>query len=104
MVANDQYDKLSYLTEMSISMAGSFLASRAEKLKTLPMSLKWQEDYMVHMYKCTCGEDNYTFHIANCSSYMFLKDGLDMTGNDHHLVRFYQLVIQEREKEREQAG
>ena len=88
---------------MNLLMARTFLASRAGMLKTVQMNFKRREDYAANMYKCTCGEDDYTSHLVDCSSYLFLQDGLDVRGSDHHLVKFYQLVIREREKEREQA-
>ena len=72
-------------------------------LRTVQMNFKRRADYAENMYKCTCGEDDVTSHLIYCSSYMFLQDGLNVRGSDHDLVKFYMLVIREREKEKEEV-
>ena len=100
-IADDEYGEHSYLTEMNISMGRTFLASRAGMLRTVQMNFKRREDYAANRYKCICGEDDYTSHLISCPSYLHLQDGLDVRGSDHHLVKFYMLVIRERERQKE---
>ena len=101
-IAGEQFGEHSYLREMNIPMGRTFLASRAGMLKTVQMNFKRREDYAANMYKCTCGEDDFTSHLIYCPSYMFLQEGLSVRESDHDLVKFYMLVIREREKEEEQ--
>ena len=72
-------------------------------LKTVKMNFKRKEEYAANMYKCTCGEDDFQSHLFTCSSYTHLRDGLDLEGSDHDLVRFFQLVIREHKAEEERT-
>ena len=72
-------------------------------LKSVQMNFKRKKEYADNMYKCTCGEDDHQSHLVTCSSYTHLRDGLDLEGSDHDLVKYFQKVIREREAEEERT-
>ena len=100
------YDKLAledyglhpYITQMNISQARTFFAARSQMLRTVQMNFKRKPEYIANHFKCACGQCDVQAHLTSCRSYEHLRAGLDLS-RDVDLVRYYQRVIQERERE-----
>ena len=99
---NEECGLKDYVKNMNILDARTFFASQAKMIRTVQMNFK-QLNAGSH-YKCTCKEEDNHEHLTSCDSYNHLREGLDLEGRDLDLVRHYQLVIKEREKEEEIGG
>ena len=99
---NEDYGLQNYIKTMNIRDARTFFAHRSEMIRTVQMNFK--KLYTDSDHKCICGNEDHQKHLTSCPSYTHLREGLDVEGSDLDLVRFYQLVINERvqEEEREQ--
>ena len=71
-------------------------------LRTVQMNFKRKASFAANLYKCTCMEDDHQEHLISCPSYAPLREGLDLERSDTDLVRYYQLVISDREQREEQ--
>ena len=92
-----------YLKNMNISYARTFFSSRAHMLKSVQMNFKRKEEYAANQYKCSCGEEDHQSHLISCPSYQHLRQGLDLERSDSDLVRYYQLIIKEREQKEDKG-
>ena len=96
--SEEEYGMKDYLRNMKIEDARTFFASRGRMLRTVQMNYKNKPEYAANSYKCICGEDDHQVHLTSCPSYKHLREGLNLEGSDTDLVRYYQLIIKEREK------
>ena len=69
-------------------------------LSSVQMNFKNNPEFKANDYRCGCGDYDHQDHLTTCLQYTHLQEGLDME-TENGLVRFYQLVIREREKEKE---
>ena len=83
---------------MKINDARTYFAMRGRMLRTVQMNFKNKPEYIANQYKCICGEDDHQVHLTMCPSYAHLREGLDLDESDNDLVRYYQMVIREREQ------
>merc|ERR1711954_192455 len=83
---------------MSITDGHTFLAYRAQMLRTVQCNFKRKEEFAANAHRCVCGEDDVQSHLFTCPSYAHLAIGLDLEGSDIDLVQFFQRLIQEREE------
>ena len=101
-ISSEDYEEKSYLRNMRISQGRTFFSSRSSCLSTVQWNFKNNPKYRSNGYLCRCKEHIDTqSSLLNCRLYDHLKDGLDPSNSDIDLVRFFQLVIQERLKEEE---
>ena len=70
-------------------------------LRTVQHNFKNKFEYIENKHKCKCTEDDTQSHLTSCAAYAHLRVGLDLEESDMDLVRYYQLVIREREQEEE---
>ena len=99
-LVSENYGIQPYMKTMTVNMARTFFASRAMMLSTVQMNFKNIPEYKANDYRCGCGEYDHQDHLTSCLQYTHLQEGLDME-TENGLVRFYQLVIRERENEKE---
>ena len=95
---NEEYGQKEYLNNMKINDARTYFAMRGRMLRTVQMNFKNKPEYIANQYKCICGEDDHQVHLTMCPSYAHLREGLDLDESDNDLVRYYQMVIREREQ------
>ena len=96
----ENYGIQPYVRNMTVSLARTCFASRSMMLSSVQMNFKNKPEYKANKYRCVCKEEDHQAHLTSCMQYKHLQEGLDMR-SDIDLVRFYQLVIREREKEKE---
>ena len=99
-LVTEEYGLQPYLKNMTVPLARTCFASRAMMLSSVQMNFKNNPEFRANDYRCGCGEYDHQVHLTSCPQYKHLKEGLNME-TDTGLVRFYQLVIREREKEKE---
>ena len=89
-----------YLENMNILDTRMFFFKlRSHMVHTVQMNFKRKEEYVPKEQKCISGEDDHQSHLTSSPSYQHLRQDLDLEGSDSDLVRFYQLVIREREEQ-----
>ena len=91
---NEDYGVQSYMKNMKIKDGRTFFAHRAQMIRTVQMNFK--KMYALGDHRCICGEDDHQIHLTSCPSYAHLRERLDVEERDLDLIRFYQLVIEER--------
>ena len=79
---------------MNLSEAWIYFASRSEMLPTVKHNFKNKPEYL-----CACKEPDVQAHLVDCPSYSHFRQRLRVKELDKDLVRFYQLVIQERSED-----
>ena len=83
---------------MNMTDACTYFAMRGRMLRTVQMNYKNKPEYVSNLHKCICGDNDHQVHLTLCPSYEHLMEGLDLEGSDTDLVRYYQLIIREREQ------
>ena len=97
-LSEEEYGLKDYIRNMNINDARTYFAMRGRMLRTVQMNYKNKPEYAANQYKCICGEDDHQVHLTSCPSYAHLREGLDVETSDTDLVRYYQLIIREREQ------
>ena len=101
-IREEEYGQKTYLKSMNISSARTLFSARASMLSTVKANFKNDARYAAVDYMCECGDHVDTqSDLLTCALYEKHREGLDLLNSDDHLVKYYQLVIQERLKERE---
>ena len=89
---------------MKLSGSHTFFSARAKMLSTFQCNFKGNPEFAANDYMCVCKEHRDDQEsVLTCHLYEHLREGLDLLNSDHHLVKYYQLVIEERNKERERS-
>ena len=97
---SEEYGRKPYLKTMNISAARTMFSARSMMLTSVKWNFKSNPKYAADEYKCECGEHVDTQdNLLTCNLYQDLREGLDITNSDSDLVKYYQLVIRERQKE-----
>ena len=99
-LSSEEYGMHSYVKSMTVSSARVFFASRAQMLATVQHNFKHKPEYVANQWRCVCSQPDLQAHLQTCSSYLHLQQGLNLQ-DDNDLVRFYQLVIEERTDKQE---
>ena len=100
----EEYGMKKYLKSMNISSARTFFSARASMLTTVKSNFKGDPKYAAVDYMCECNEHQDTQSgLLTCRLYEKQREGLDLHGSDAHLVQYYQRVIKERLKEKEEG-
>ena len=89
---------------MTVSSAITFFAARSFMLPTIQWNFKGNPKFRDNNYLCKCGDRDTQSSLITCPSYKHLRDGLNIVDSDSDLVRYYQLVIQERRQEEGERG
>ena len=95
---NEEYGVKSYLKTMNISQSRTFFSSRSMMLSTIQWNFKNDPLFAADEFLCECGDLDTQANLLTCRLYEHLRDGLDLAGSDTDLVKYYQLVINERQK------
>ena len=95
---NEEYGLKGYIKNMKICDARTYFAMRCRMLRTVQINFKHKPEYIATQHKCICGEDDHQVHLTSCMSYAHLWEGLDLKESDNDFVRYYQLIIREREQ------
>ena len=101
-LVTENYGMKPYISSMSIADARTFFSSRSMMLSTVQYNFKNHPEYKANAYKCKCGDLDTQSNLLTCKLYSHLREGLDLSNSDKDLVRYYQLVIQDRQQEKEQ--
>ena len=102
-LSSESYGIKQYISTMKVSEARTFFASRSMMLSTVQYNFKNNPKYKANEYKCKCGDTDTQSNLLTCKLYRHLREGLDLSNSDTDLVRYFQLVIQERQEEQEQG-
>ena len=100
----EEYGLKPYLKNMRVEDRRTYFAYRSQMLRTVQHNYKQKPEFKANNYKCVCGEDDIQSHLIHCSSYAHLRDGLNLEGSDEDLVKYFQLVIREREAGEDEEG
>ena len=84
---------------MTLSQSRTFFSARSSMLTTVQANFKNNPEFKVNGYKCKCGEEDNQKNLLNCPLYENLREGLDLINSDIDVVTYFQLVIEERQKE-----
>ena len=95
----EEYGLKSYLKTMTISQSRTFFSARSMMLSSVQWNFKNDPVFAANEYMCECGDLDTQANLLTCRLYEHLRDGLDLAGSDTDLVKYYQLVINERQKE-----
>ena len=95
----EEYGQKSYLKTMTISQSRTFFSARSMMLTSVQWNFKSDPAFAANEYKCECGDLDTQANLLTCRLYEHLREGLDLAGSDTDLVKYYQLVISERQKE-----
>ena len=95
----EEYSQKSYLKTMTISQSRTFFSARSMMLTSVQWNFKSDPVFTANEYKCECGDLDTQANLLTCRLYEHLREGLDLAGSDTDLVKYYQLVISERQKE-----
>ena len=95
---SEGYGEKPYLSNMTLKDARTFFSARCQMLPTVKMNFKHKPEYIASDHLCACGLPDAQAHLVECASYSHLREGLRVTECDKDLVRFFQLVIQERQE------
>ena len=99
-LSSEEYGMKNYLSSMKISEARTMFSARSSMLSTVQYNFKNHPEYKANAYKCKCGDHVDTqSSLLTCKLYSHLREGLDLLHSDSDLVKYYQLVISERQKE-----
>ena len=99
--SSEDYGIKEYISSFNISEARTMFSARSSMLSTVQTNFKNHPQYRANEYKCKCGELDTQSNLLPYRLYSHLREGLDLSNSDSDLVRYYQLVIQERMKEQE---
>ena len=98
----EEYGQKKYLKSMNITNVRTLFSARASMLITIKANFKGDPRYAATDYMCECGEHQDTqSNLLTCRLYERQREGLDLYNSDAHLVKYYQLVIKERQKDKE---
>ena len=98
----EEYGQKKYLKSMNITNVRTLFSARASMLTTIKANFKGDPRYAATDYMCECGEHQDTqSNLLTCRLYERHREGLDLHNSDAHLVKYYQLIIQERQKDNE---
>ena len=101
-IREEVYGQKSYLKSMKMDSARTFFSARASMLSTVKANFKGDAKFAADNYMCECREHVDTqADLLNCRLYERHREGLDLLNNDHHLVKYYRLVIKERREKEE---
>ena len=100
-LSSEEYGLKEYFRTFNISEARTMFSARSSMLSTVQTNFKNNPQYKANEYKCKCGELDTQSNLLSCRLYSHLRNGLDLANSDSDLVRYYQLVIQDRLKEQE---
>ena len=95
----ESYGMKKYISTMKVSEARTFFSARSMMLSTVQYNFKNNPEFKANEYRCKCGELDTQSSLLTCRLYSHLREGLDLSNSDADLVRFFQLVIQERQEE-----
>ena len=98
------YGMKKYISTMKISEARTFFSARSMMLTTVQYNFKNNPKFKANDYRCKCGDLDTQAGLLTCRLYAHLREGLDLSNSDTDLVRFFQLVIQERQEEEQDKG
>ena len=96
---SEEYEEKDYFKTMSDSSGRTMFSARSFMLSTIQWNFKGNPRYRANNYLCKCGDRDTQSSLLNCTSYKHLRDGLNVLHSDSDLVKYYQLVIEERRKE-----
>ena len=96
---NEEYGQKSYLKTMTTTQSRTFFSSRSMMLTSVQWNFKSKPVFAANEYKCECGDLDTQANLLTCRLYKHLREGLDLVGSDTDLVKYYQLVISERQTE-----
>ena len=96
---SEEYEEKDYLRTMNVSSGRTMFSARSSMLSTIQWNFKGNPRYRANNYLCKCGDRDTQSSLLNCTSYKHLRDGLNVLHSDSDLVKYYQLVIEERRKE-----
>ena len=101
-LSSEEYGAKKYLSTMKLSDAWTAFLARAHMLSTFQCNFKNNPEFVTNNFMCICKEHRDDQEsVLNCRLYEHLREGLDLENNDLDLVRYYQLVIEERNRETE---
>ena len=100
---SESYGMKQYISTMKISDARTLFSARSMMLSTVQYNFKNNPTYKANQYRCKCGDLDTQSSLLTCRLYAHLREGLDLTNSDIDLVRYFQLVIQERQEEQDKA-
>ena len=99
-LCSEEYGMKSYLSSMRLSDGRTFFSARSMMLNTFQWNFKSNPEFRDNGFKCVCKEHiDSQSEVLNCRLYEHLKEGLDVYTSDLDLVKFFQLVTQERLKQ-----
>ena len=96
-ITSEEYKPKSYLKEMTVEDGRTFFSYRSSMLKAVQCNFKNNRKYKENQYLCKCKEHlDSQSSLLECRLYDHLKEGLNIYSSDADLVKFFQLVIQQR--------
>ena len=91
-----------YVSAMTVSNGRTLFAARSKMLSSVQYNVESNPKYKGNSYRCECGEIDTQENLLTCRLYAHLREDLDLSNSDTDLVRYFQLVIQERQGEQEE--
>ena len=103
-LSDEDYGRKSYLSSMTLSQSRTFFSARSSMLSTVQANFKNHPQFKANNYKCECGDEDNQPNLLTCPLYDHLRVGLNLVNSDIDLVTYFQLVIEERQKENNTGG
>ena len=98
--SQEEYGAKSYLSSMILKESRTFFSARARVLQTIKWNFKGNAEYAAVDYVCECEEHcDDPEGLLSCRLYESHREGLDLANSNFDLVKYYQLIIEERTKE-----